>query len=63
MGDLAGARQWFMRAMRLDDREASARNYLQAVCEPKLIQKASGQLPMEFFYDTGQAKDKKVSKP
>ena len=50
-GDYAAARQWFMRAIKLANGENdSAKNYLYQICEPRLIDKASGRLPMRFFY-------------
>jgi hypothetical protein len=51
IGDYSAARQWFSRSLKLDGRDAIARNYLSGVCEPKLIEQASGQrfLPLNFI--------------
>jgi O-antigen ligase len=49
IGDYAAARQWFMRATRLDAHNETAQSYLNEICLPKLEERASGRLPMEFF--------------
>jgi tetratricopeptide (TPR) repeat protein len=52
MGDYAAARQWFMRANTLANwSNDTSKNYLLEICEPKLMEKASGRLPMRMFYD------------
>jgi tetratricopeptide (TPR) repeat protein len=51
-GDYAAARQWFIRASKLsNERSQIAINYLFNICQPKLEQKASGELPMGLFYN------------
>jgi O-antigen ligase len=51
ISDYAAARQWFIRAFKLGSgKNEMANTSLLQVCEPKLIQKASGQLPMQFYY-------------
>jgi len=51
-GDYAAARQWFLRACKLANwTNEMAKNYLSQVCEPKLMEEASGRLPRRFFYD------------
>jgi O-antigen ligase len=51
-GDYAAARQWFTRADKLaNGQNDMAKNYLYEVCEPKLIEKASGRLPARLFYN------------
>ncbi len=51
VGDYAAARQWFMRANKLANwHNDTARNYLFEICEPRLIEKASGRLPTRLFY-------------
>jgi tetratricopeptide (TPR) repeat protein len=51
-GDYAAARQWFMRANKLANwKNEMAKNYLFEICEPKLIDKASGRLPMRLYYN------------
>lgn len=61
LGDYPAARQWFMRAVKLDGSNQTAQNYLHGICEPKLLARATGQLPMEFFYG-GEGSKKKASK-
>ena len=52
IGDYAAARQWFMRANELaSGKNQMALNYLIQICQPRLVQKASGQLPMSLFYN------------
>jgi tetratricopeptide (TPR) repeat protein len=52
IGDLAAARQWFIRANKLANwTNEFAKNYLFEVCEPKITQRASGQLPLSLFYN------------
>jgi len=52
VGDYAGARQWFIRANRLAGwGNDTAKSYLFDICEPKLIERASGQLPLQLFYN------------
>ena len=51
IGDFAAARQWFFRAFKLSNgKSIMAQSYLEETCQPKLVQKASGQLPMQMFY-------------
>jgi O-antigen ligase len=51
-GDFPAARQWFARANKLaNGHNDMALNYLFQVCEPKLIERASGRLPMRLFYN------------
>ena len=51
-GDFPAARQWFTRAYKLaNGHNEMAINYLFQVCEPKLIDRASGRLPMRLFYN------------
>jgi O-antigen ligase len=47
------ARQWFMRANKLDPHNQIAQNYLQ-ICQSKALDRASGRLPLSLFY---QGKD------
>jgi O-antigen ligase len=47
--DYTTARQYFIRSMSLDNSTAFAQNYL-AICEKKLIEKASGQPVLPFDY-------------
>jgi tetratricopeptide (TPR) repeat protein len=50
-GDYPAARQWFLRANKLANwHNDTAKTYLFEICEPKLIERASGRLPMRFFY-------------
>jgi O-antigen ligase len=50
-GDYAAARQWFMRANKLSNwYNDTAKNYLFDICEPRLIERASGRVPIELFY-------------
>lgn len=52
VGDYAAARQWFIRAIKLSgNANKMAKDNLFEICQPKLLQKASGQLPMRLFYD------------
>jgi len=52
VGDYAAARQWFIRADKLaNGQNQIAINYIYNICQPKLEQKASGQLPMSLFYN------------
>jgi tetratricopeptide (TPR) repeat protein len=52
IGDYAAARQWFIRAIKLSNsRDEMAMANLYQICEPKLVQKAAGQLPMSLFYN------------
>jgi Flp pilus assembly protein TadD len=52
VGDYAAARQWFIRADKLaNGRDQIAIDYLYNICQPKLEQKASGELPMSLFYN------------
>ena len=52
IGDYAAARQWFIRACKLSNwKNEIALNYLFQICQPKLMQKATGQLPMSLFYN------------
>jgi tetratricopeptide (TPR) repeat protein len=55
IGDYAAARQWVMRANKLANwHNETAKSYLFDVCEPKLMEKASGRLPMGLFYFNGK---------
>ena len=50
IGDYAAARQWFMRAFQLSKGQNEiAKSYLYEICEPKLIERASGKLPGVFY--------------
>jgi len=52
LGDYPAARQWFRRAGKLSDwRNDLAKNYLYEICEPKLLDRASGRLPLSLFYN------------
>jgi hypothetical protein len=52
LSDYAAARQWFIRASKLGNgHNDTANTSLFQICEPKLVEKASGQLPMQFFYN------------
>jgi O-antigen ligase len=49
-GDYATAREWFTRSLRLSANDnAIAANYL-AICEARMVAKASGQRPLPFGY-------------
>lgn len=51
-GDYPAARQWFMRANKLANwQNDMAKNYLFQICEPKLIDRASGRLPIRLFFN------------
>ncbi|HMD54281.1 MAG TPA: hypothetical protein VKJ65_07030, partial [Phycisphaerae bacterium] len=47
--DYTTARQYFIRSMYLDNSTTFAQNYL-AICEKKLIEKASGRPVLPFDY-------------
>jgi O-antigen ligase len=50
VGDYAAARQWFMRAFQLSrGQNDMAKTYLYEICQPKLIERASGKLPGAFY--------------
>lgn len=50
--DYAAARQWFMRAGKLSGwRNDTAKNSLYEICEPRLIDRASGRLPISFYFN------------
>jgi O-antigen ligase len=52
IGDYPAARQWFVRANKLaNGHNHAALVSIFEVCEPKLAERASGRLPMSFFYD------------
>ena len=51
IGDYAAARQWLIRANKLANWHNDMAKNNAAVCEARLVQKASGQLPMSLFYD------------
>jgi O-antigen ligase len=54
-GDYAAARQWFTRAIKLaNSQNDMAKNYLYEICEPKLIEKASGRLPSRLLFYNGK---------
>ena len=50
MGDYAAARQCFVRSLHLGGSNVTARNYLYYVCEPKLIEQASGRPLFPLVY-------------
>ena len=50
-GDYAAARQWFMRALKLEWRNTMAQTYFYQICEPKLADQASGRLPPRLFFN------------
>jgi tetratricopeptide (TPR) repeat protein len=51
VSDYPAARQWFLRAAKLSSwHDETAKANLFQICEPKLLQKATGQLPMNLFY-------------
>ncbi len=50
IGDYAAARQCFIRSLHLGGSNATARNYLYYVCEPKLVEKASGRPVLPDIY-------------
>lgn len=49
VADYAAARQWFLRANRLDGGNQIARSYLFDILEPKLADRASGRIPLSLF--------------
>jgi O-antigen ligase len=49
IGDYTNARQWFMRSLKLDNNNPIALNYL-AICERKLVEKASGKPVLPFSF-------------
>jgi hypothetical protein len=50
IGDYAAARQWLFRACKLSNwHDQTSQNYLLEICQPRLVQRASGQLPMLLF--------------
>jgi len=50
-GDFAAAREWFERSTKLASfKENMSYNFIYEICEPKLIEKASGTLPLRMFY-------------
>jgi O-antigen ligase len=52
VGDYAAARQWFMRAARLSNwANDLAKNNLFEICQPKLMDRASGRLPLSLYFD------------
>jgi O-antigen ligase len=52
IGDYAAARQWFARACKLSNwHNEIAKNNLLEVCEPKLMERASGRLPMSLYFN------------
>jgi O-antigen ligase len=57
IGDYAAARQWFIRAEKLSNGANNiAKSYLEEICEPKMLERASGKLPMSLF-DNENGKD------
>ncbi|HEX9048177.1 MAG TPA: O-antigen ligase family protein [Verrucomicrobiae bacterium] len=51
IGDYPAARQWFLRANNLANwHNEIAKNYAIDICESKLQDRASGRLPIQFFY-------------
>jgi O-antigen ligase len=52
IGDYAAARQWFMRAAKLSNwHNDTAKNSLLEICEPKLMDRASGRLPISLYFN------------
>ena len=52
IGDYAAARQWFARACKLSNwHNEIAKNNLLEVCEPKLMERASGRLPISIYFN------------
>jgi len=49
IGDYAAARQYFLRSRKLDGNNPTALNYLY-ICEPKLLEKASGKPLLPAYY-------------
>jgi Flp pilus assembly protein TadD len=51
-GDYSAARQWLIRAGKTSNwRNETAKSYLFEVCEPRLMDRASGKLPISLFND------------
>jgi len=48
VGDYSAARQWFIRANKLG-RNPTAQSYLYDVCQPKLLDRGSGRIPISLF--------------
>jgi O-antigen ligase len=52
VGDYAAARQWFMRAGKLSKwNNDTAKSSLYEICEPKLMERASGRLPISLYFN------------
>jgi len=52
VGDYAAARQWFIRANKLGRwKNEIAKSYIYEICQPKLMDRASGRLPLQMFYN------------
>jgi hypothetical protein len=53
MGDYAAARQWFLRSTKLEHEQENpiAASYLHNICEPKLVEQASGRPLLLPFFD------------
>jgi len=50
-GDFAAAREWFERSTKLASfKDNMSYNFIYEICEPKLMEKASGTLPLRMFY-------------
>jgi O-antigen ligase len=54
VGDYSAARQWFIRANKLGQND-TARTYLYEVCEPKLVDRGSGRIPISL-YENGKVR-------
>ena len=52
IGDFPAARQWFIRADKLaNGKDDISKSYVWEILPPKLMQRASGQLPISLFYN------------
>ena len=53
-GDYSAARQWFIRANKLANwKNDTAKSYLFDICEPRLMERASGKIPISLFGGKG----------
>jgi O-antigen ligase len=51
IGDYSAARQWFIRAVQLSNRKnETALVSEEKICEPKLMDRASGRVPIQLYY-------------
>jgi hypothetical protein len=50
-GDYAAARQWFERSLKLNGDNQIARTYLNEICQPKLMEQASGRPSLLHIID------------